>query len=92
MSDFPRLEIDNDATVTKRTRVGGTEPPDDDIMQRLRELEKSYLQVAVDIATIRSKLEETPSKDWVHLRLWTVAAAIVAAIGLMIRFMPAATP
>jgi hypothetical protein len=72
----------------------GGEPPGGDDMQELKtrvtELEKNYLQTAVNLASIRTKVDELPNKDWVHLRLWAVALFIVAATGLMIRFLPAA--
>ena len=71
-------------------RGSSGEPPDGDTLARIRDLEKDYLQVSVNIASMKSKLDDLPSKDWVHLRLWTVAAVIIAAVGLMIRFMPPA--
>ena len=56
--------------------------------KRIQELEKTYLQVAVDIASIKTRIYDMPTKDWVHLRLWAIAAFIVASVGLMIRFIP----
>lgn len=74
------------------TNFRGTsgEPPSDDTLARIRSLESDYLQVSVNIASMKTKLDELPSKDWVHLRLWAVAAVIIGAVGLMIRFLPAA--
>lgn len=60
------------------------------LKDKVAELERNFLQVAINIASMKTKLEDVPSKDWVHLRLWAVAGFIVAAVGLMIMLLPSA--
>ena len=62
----------------------------DEVKRRVTELEKSFLQTAVNIASIKAKVDDLPNKDWVHLRLWAIAGVIITAVGLMIRFLPPA--
>lgn len=87
VSNFDDKVISFADRVPERLKSGGGGGTSDGMEQRVKELEKTYLQVAVDIASIKAKVEDMPSKDWVHLRLWAVAAVVIAAVGLMIRFI-----
>jgi len=43
--------------------------------KRVQELEKNFLQAAISLATIRTKLDTLPDKDWVTTRIfWAVGA------------------
>jgi hypothetical protein len=64
---------------------------DDQLEKRVTELEKNFLSAAVQLASIKTKVDDLPNKDWVHLRLWAIAAVIITAMGLMIRFLPSAS-
>ena len=89
----PDWKVHETSTPKRTTRLpdGPQGPYDNDMEKRVKELEQNYLQAAVSLASIKAKVDDMPSKDWVHLRLWAVAAFIVAAVGLMIRFIPAAS-
>jgi hypothetical protein len=72
------------------TMPGGSDGGDDELEKRVTELEKNFLSAAVQLASIKTKVDDLPNKDWVHLRLWAIAAVIITAMGLMIRFLPSA--
>lgn len=85
MSDHIKLEVDNSVThVRFRARREGMGPPgDDDMDRRVTELERNFLQISIDLATIKGKIEDMPTKDWVTTRLFWAVGAFSGVVALI---------
>lgn len=62
---------------------GGNPPGGDDMEKRVQELEKNFLQAAISLATIRTKLDTLPDKDWVTTRIFWAVGAFAGVAGLI---------
>lgn len=51
--------------------------------KRVQELEKNYLQAAISLASIRTKLDHMPDKDWVTTRVFWAVGAFAGVVALI---------
>tara|TARA_R100001480_G_scaffold67335_1_gene78826 strand:- start:195 stop:524 length:330 start_codon:yes stop_codon:yes gene_type:complete len=51
--------------------------------ERMNSIERAQIQAGMDLAYIKGKLEDMPTKDWMTTRLLWVVGAFVAITGLV---------
>lgn len=58
--------------------------------QDMRATREKLDGLGADLANIRGKLEDMPTKDWMNTRLIAYLMLVVAIVGVMIRYLPSA--
>ena len=61
---------------------GGGDGKDDKMEKRVTELESNMTKAAFDLAYIRGKIEDMPTKDWVSSKLSSHTAIILAVMAI----------
>lgn len=79
--DFPHQEIERIKEEASR-RSGGGGDGVDDLEKRVRGLELAAIQTGMDIAYVRGKIEDMPTKDWMHTKLAMYLGGLAAFIGI----------
>ena len=81
------LEQLHDQTI-ERLKSGGGGGTSDGMEPRIQSLERTALQLAIDMAYVKGRIEDMPTKDWMTTRLiWVVSSmsAVMALIGFLLK-------
>ena len=68
---------------SERLKSGGGGGTFDGMEPRIQSLERSTLQLAIDMAYVKGRLEDMPTKDWITTRLIWVVSSLSAAMALI---------